>query len=237
MESERQHIKIADYVISMIEEGVYREGDKIPSEMELRVLFGVKRSIVRQAVARLADSGWVTPRQGKGSFVNRRKRPITYTISPVTSFSDNMDHLGMTHSSQLLNWLKRLPNEKEKSYLQLGDTAYVYELEILRYMDHHPISVTTTLLPEKVVPNFENHLADFRSLYQILTNVYRLKPKRVKSVIQARIPKSQDAERLGISENVPIVKISSTVSHLGKYPIEYSVSRIRGDMYKSIVRF
>jgi GntR family transcriptional repressor for pyruvate dehydrogenase complex len=47
-------------------------GDRLPSEMRLAATFGMSRTIVREALARLASDGITQARLGAGSFVKRR---------------------------------------------------------------------------------------------------------------------------------------------------------------------
>ena len=49
--------------------GVYRAGDKVPTEAQLRLEFGVSPMTVRRAISILLDRGLVTTTQGKGTFV------------------------------------------------------------------------------------------------------------------------------------------------------------------------
>ena len=52
--------------------GEYREGDKLPSENEMSVSFGVSRPVVREALERLRVEGLVASRRGVGSIVQPR---------------------------------------------------------------------------------------------------------------------------------------------------------------------
>ncbi|WP_375271215.1 FadR/GntR family transcriptional regulator [Sphingomonas sp.] len=47
-------------------------GDRLPSEARLAEMFGMSRTIVREALARLASDGITEPRRGAGSFVKSR---------------------------------------------------------------------------------------------------------------------------------------------------------------------
>jgi DNA-binding FadR family transcriptional regulator len=47
-------------------------GDRLPSESRLAEMFGMSRTIVREALARLASDGITEPRRGAGSFVKSR---------------------------------------------------------------------------------------------------------------------------------------------------------------------
>lgn len=230
-------MEIADDLICGIKEGIYPEGGKIPSEAELRIRFGAQRTVVRKALARLTETGWITPIQGKGCFVNQRRERIHYVLSSKTAFSAAMKSKGLSHHGELLHWQKRMPNEHEINKLVLSEDQPIYELEILRYVGTVPLSVTTTLLPEFAVPNLEKYLQGFHSLYQLLIKQYRLKPRREQSIIQAAIPTIADAQLLNVPESAPMMRIESRVSHAGSFLIESSISRIRGDRNQGCVRF
>jgi DNA-binding GntR family transcriptional regulator len=66
---EPAYLRIANAVTDRIGAGVYRPGDQLPTESQLRDEFGVSPMTVRRAVNILLDRGLVTTTQGKGTFV------------------------------------------------------------------------------------------------------------------------------------------------------------------------
>ncbi|MFC0271042.1 GntR family transcriptional regulator [Metabacillus herbersteinensis] len=236
-EESLQHLEIAEYLIKNIRSGTFGVNEKIPSENELCRQFQVNRHTVRQAIARMTNLGWVTPLQGKGCYVNSLTRPIQYVLSSKTRFSENMENNGLKHKSKLLDWKKERPTEEERVNLELSEDEMVYRLEILRYVDEKPISITTTVMPDKEVPFLEAYLNEFKSLYSILLEHYQFRPIRFRSTFQASLPMLRDSELLEIPESIPIVQIESVMNHPSGSPIEYSVARIRGDMHKCLVEF
>lgn len=60
---------VAELLKQQIEEGVYKTGDKLPTEPELMKTFKVGRSSIREAVKLLVNMGIVQVRQGSGTFV------------------------------------------------------------------------------------------------------------------------------------------------------------------------
>ena len=68
--------KLADLVIDTLRQrinaGEYRAGGKLPTESQMTVIFGVSRTVVREAIAALAADGMVQSRQGAGVFVTAR---------------------------------------------------------------------------------------------------------------------------------------------------------------------
>lgn len=65
--------KLADLVVGTLRKrinaGQYRAGGKLPTEIEMTNIFGVSRTVVREAIAALAADGLVQSRQGAGVFV------------------------------------------------------------------------------------------------------------------------------------------------------------------------
>jgi DNA-binding FadR family transcriptional regulator len=77
--------KLAERVVASIREqimsGRYAPGAKLPTESQLTELFGVSRTVVREAIALLAADGLVEPRQGAGVFVRETPTTAFGTIS------------------------------------------------------------------------------------------------------------------------------------------------------------
>jgi GntR family transcriptional regulator, transcriptional repressor for pyruvate dehydrogenase complex len=70
------HARLADRVYSGIVEMIgtdeLKVGDRLPSEARLAEILGVSRTIVREALVRLASDGITEARRGAGSFVKSR---------------------------------------------------------------------------------------------------------------------------------------------------------------------
>lgn len=68
--------KLSERVVSALRQqvltGAVEPGGKLPTELRLTETFGVSRTVVREAIARLAADGLVEPRQGAGVFVVRQ---------------------------------------------------------------------------------------------------------------------------------------------------------------------
>lgn len=66
---EPAYLRIANALSDEIAAGVYRAGDQLPTEPQLRAQYGVSPMTVRRAISILLDRGLVTTTQGKGTFV------------------------------------------------------------------------------------------------------------------------------------------------------------------------
>jgi len=61
--------QVADVLRDRIEKGLFRPGERIPTEYELCDRFGVSRISIRQALAELVHEGLLHRRQGSGTYV------------------------------------------------------------------------------------------------------------------------------------------------------------------------
>lgn len=80
--------QIYDRIFGLIVGGEFPEKSKLPTEAELAERFGVSRTIVREALARLRDDGVVVSRQGAGTFVQRQPDRAILGFNPVGSLAD-----------------------------------------------------------------------------------------------------------------------------------------------------
>jgi GntR family transcriptional regulator, transcriptional repressor for pyruvate dehydrogenase complex len=59
-------------IVQIINDERLEAGDRLPSESRLAELFGISRTVVREALVRLASDGITEARRGAGSYVKRR---------------------------------------------------------------------------------------------------------------------------------------------------------------------
>ncbi|MDP2210545.1 MAG: phosphonate metabolism transcriptional regulator PhnF [Candidatus Aquicultor sp.] len=231
----RQLIEILQ---KQIREGAYKEGDKLPSEAELSLIFKINRHTVRQAVNELVLCGILYKLRGKGTFVARKKADhIDYKVSKKTSFTQNILEVGLKPSARLSKAVVVPAPESVAQNLGIGQGERTFFLEIARFANDEVISLSTTYLPEYLAPDLNKNLKRFSSLYKVLEDHYDLVPTRTKSVFNATFPSMDDALRLGISRDTPILKVESVMRTTGGTIVEYSVTRFRSDRAKISVDF
>ena len=84
-ETAPRYARLVRVLRERIAEGVYRVGDQLPTEAELRDEFGLSRHTVREALRRLTEQGFIERRQGSGSRV--------LSANPAAQYSHSMRSL------------------------------------------------------------------------------------------------------------------------------------------------
>lgn len=103
---ERLADRLYGQILEQIVSGAIREGDKLPSELQICRAFSVSRPTVREALMRLQADGLVLTRQGAGTFVQRRPSDT------LTRLANTSDIAGMLRSFEV-----RMPLEGQSAAL------------------------------------------------------------------------------------------------------------------------
>jgi DNA-binding FadR family transcriptional regulator len=70
--------RVVDRLTAEIRDGDVSAGQRLPTEAELMQRFGVSRTVIREAVARLRAAGLVESQQGRGTFVLTRPSQLRF---------------------------------------------------------------------------------------------------------------------------------------------------------------
>lgn len=77
-------------IVEMINADGLQAGDRLPSEARLAEVFGISRTVVREALVRLAADGITEARRGAGSFVKNRPSDRLGAYMPLSELPSTM---------------------------------------------------------------------------------------------------------------------------------------------------
>ncbi len=132
---------LAEELRGRIESGEWQAGDRLPSEAELSARNGVSRGTVVRAIGQLVDQGFVTRRQGAGSFV--ASRSLHRKAGQLLSFTETVRRDG--HDTRQTP-IEFRPASAEEAR-QLGLSVPTMLLRRVRHVDATPCAVHNSLLP------------------------------------------------------------------------------------------
>lgn len=217
---------IYDEVSETIAHGRYRPGDKLPPESELARSFGVNRHTVRQAMRGLADAGWVSIEQGRGTFV--LGPVLDYPINARTRYSDTVRGAHREPGTRLIASAIEPADAECAEILMLAEGALVIVLETLRTADGVPLALTTHYFPaarfEGLAEAFWERGSLTAALYAFgLTDYFRQRTR-----VQARLPTAEEARWLEQSASQPILEHRSRNLDTEQRPVEFAIGRYAG---------
>lgn len=211
-------------------------GDRLPSENEICRIYGVSRTVVRQALDDLDGEGRLFRVRGKGTYVIQRKVNATF-VQQSLGFHASMTAQGYAVGSHVLvlRVANATPHLAKLLHLAIG--APVVQLDRVRTLDGQPIQVERTILPHRLVPGFETIDMEDRSLYATLEEHYGIRPTSWHRTFGAVPMSPSDAGRLEVKAGSPAMSISSLSRTADGVAVEYDVAVYRGDRSEFEVTF
>ena len=129
-------------------EGSIAAGDALPSEPTLVREYGVSRTTVRRALARLATEGSIVRRRGSGTYA-RSGLQRTDSASRLTRVLDDLRSLGSNTRSKLLSFEPvRTPEFLLREWPDFGADALL--IRRLRSIATEPVVLATIYVPQRL---------------------------------------------------------------------------------------
>jgi DNA-binding GntR family transcriptional regulator len=200
-----QYRKLYETLRKHIVDGVYEEGDLLPSENELCQLYGMTRPTVRQSLGALVNDGYIRKHQGKGSIVHHLPREIgILSVSGTTSAVGNRNLKTRIIVKPLIRpW-------KAEFMFPLSDlekeSGCIY-MERLRLLEGTPIFYDISFIANINLPRITSRQFEDKSLFQMLRDNYQLEIKGGEQRIKA-IPSSLKISKfLEIKKGEPVLHL------------------------------
>lgn len=230
--------KIQNYILDLIKDNKLKEGDIIPTEMELSNMFNMSRPTVRQGLNTLVSEGYLKRLKGKGTFVTKPKI-LQENTRFLESYNREMHKKGFIPETKVLEISIKICPESLLDRLGVNEGDKIIKLTRLRYAYareeyNKPILFTTVYIPYNKIPNLIMYDFEKRSLYEVFeeNNIYI---KKVIREIEAKLSNKETSKLLDIKEGSPIHFLSSVGYLEDGSVVEYSESIYPGERNKFIV--
>ena len=223
------YYQLKELIRQKILDGIYKEGDLIPSERELNDVYELSSTTIRRALNDLVQENYLERKAGKGTFVRMRK--VQRDLRKVLGFTKNMKEMGLTPSTRVLSKKIVLADTSVRERLRLEKGAKVVRLERLRLANDVPMMVETRHIRTDLCPKI--HREDLSSsLWKIFEQKYGLKPNRHRQAITIAEVSNHAASLLEIPQGKPVFLIRGETYVGENEPIECEESLYRSDKYE-----
>lgn len=140
--------QVLELIKSDIERGTYMPDSQIPTELELAKMYGVGRVTVRRAIEELVGEGYLTKRQGRGTFVTASKmiRKV-HQKDDVQSFTSACSENGMKAGARLVTREVVKANAELASFFGLSEQSDLILITRLRTADGVPVLLENNYYP------------------------------------------------------------------------------------------
>lgn len=218
---------IADQLQTEIDQALYRPGDKLPTEAELAMRFGVNRHTVRHALASLADAGTVHARRGAGVFVT--SSPTDYALGRRVRFHQNIAGSGRTPSRQLTRRETRPCTVAEAAALRIEPGALVQVVEGISLADDQPMAVFCSVFPAARFAGLLAALDLQTSVSAALAACAVPDFTRAETRITAKLADTLQALALRVAEGSALLRTEAVNVDPAGVPVEFGTTWFAGD--------
>lgn len=218
---------IAETLQSEIAGGLYRPGDKLPTEADLAARFGVNRHTVRHAVSGLAEAGIVHSRRGAGVFV--ALKPADYPIGCQVRFHQNLLASGQLPSRDIHRLETRISTAQEAEALALPAGAPVHVMEGVSLADGVPMAAFLSVFPAERLPGLLDLLGKFASVTQALAAIGISDYTRASTRLTAIAASPIFALKLRLAEGAPILRSVAINIDDQRRAVEFGTTWFAGD--------
>jgi len=200
-----QHKRLYEILRKHISDGIYMEGDLLPSENELCQLYGMTRPTVRQSLAALANDGYIIKHQGKGSIVHHLPKDIgILSVSGTTSaVGDRNLKTRIIIKPVLIPWEKNFMFPISNLEIESG---CIY-MERLRLLDDVPIFYDISYIANINLPRITSRQFENRSLFKILRDHYNIEIKGGEQRIKAIPASARISSFLHLKKGQPVLHL------------------------------
>lgn len=228
------YYQLVEILSEKIDSGELQPGEPIPSELQLQEQYGISRTTVRQAIARLVVAGKLRTAQGKGTFVAEPK--VEETVETITSLSQQLLSRNIKPGTRVLGLAVMSPSPRVAEALNLSQQSAVVRLERLRLADDEPLGVSVAYLPIDLVPGLAEKGLNNESLYEVLEGEFGLVLQEADESVSASAATEREAQLLGIPAGAPVLLVTRTTYLADGHPIEHSRTVFRADRYRYYAR-
>ena len=211
-----------------MDEQVWQEGQRLPSEAELCADYDVSRITVRRAVDELVEEGVLERRQGKGTFVASSRMSVQ--MMPMNVIMQGFYILD-TERKQTNVITKREyeanRHEREVLRLQEGDSVYVFTRQMM--LDGKVCMLDRSTFPAGRYPGLFERVTDNMSTYRLLVEEYGVVMHCVHKEIYHTYASVEQAKWLDCAVGTPLFRIYKVVYDPQGVPIHMSSSYMKAD--------
>lgn len=217
--------QIQDSILANIKKGRWAPGDRVPPERKLAEMYSASVGTVRTALQSLVNQGYLSRRQGQGTFV---KKSVEHTDSlRYFRFTTDFDAAVQPLSIKCLQRPCRTVRPEVAAVLGLDADAGLFEVHRLFCMGPDPLVYVITFLPESLFGDFHRHSAEALEevpLYLLVEKSYSMPTLALKERFCAVSADAKVTEMLALEPRTPVMKIMMVAFTTRNTPYEYQIS-------------
>ena len=215
-------------IVSMLDAGTLRPGDRLGSERDMADRFAVSRATVRSALVPLSRAGILERRTGRAGGTFIKSGVVERNVAELSGLPHRLKQGGhSTAHSQVLSTALRAATDLEANRLAIDHGAQLVVIQRLRYANGFPLSIDRAHFPADRVPDLlEQPLGG--SIYDLLALRYDLVPSASTETIEVVNANPREAAWLEIPTRTPLLSMTRVTCDADGQPFEVFGGPLQG---------
>lgn len=224
-----RYLQVYTVLSQALAEGDIGAGEALPSEPSLVRQYGVSRTTVRRALARLAAERYIVRRRGSGTFA-RDNVVRADSARQNASVLDKPDHGGANTSVRLLEY-KNIPSPDflRREWPEFG--AKVLAIRRIHYVDHEAVALVTAYIPEEIGKQLTQRRLGSDTVLQALDKL-GIHGTHIEREATAVAADPIAAQHLGCGVGAPILNLKCLARDAKGRMVRYANYLYRPDRYE-----
>jgi GntR family transcriptional regulator len=221
------YAQIEQQLRAIIQTPEFKNGKKLPNEVDLSKEMGISRSTLRQAINKLVYEGLLNRKKGVGTVV--ADLSINTKANNWLSFSQEMKNLGIEIKNYHIQITWEYPSEDLCRFFNITKETQLLKLERLRGSKEYPFVYFISYFNPRIGITGKEDFS--QPLYEILEKEHHTIAKVSKEEISAKAADKMLAQKLNITPGQPILVRKRYVFDPGGHPIEWNIGHYRSDSF------
>ncbi|MBI5305766.1 MAG: GntR family transcriptional regulator [Chloroflexi bacterium] len=217
-----------------IAQGVYKPGDALPTEYELRAQYDLSSTTVARAMNDLAREGWVYRKAGKGTFVKRAK--VEERLVRLKSFVEEMQSHNITPVFKPISAQPVAPPPEIARAFNLAPDQKLYLIKRTYLAEGEPIATAQGYWALDIGEKLVQHDLRNAALYEIVERELHISLLEAEESISATCADAALARELQVTRHTPLLIRRRLTYAAEMRPVEHATTYYRADRYEYTIR-
>lgn len=225
--------QIKGLILQSLQQGEWKPGEAIPSEMELAGRFRVSQGTVRKAIDELAAENLVMRRQGKGTFVaTHAEQHVQYRFLKLLPDSGDARVEGPAQR-RVIDCRRVRANADVARALALRSSDAVMQARRILSFAGVPTILEDIWLPGQAFKGLTaSQLADYQGpTYAMFELDFGVRMVRAEEKIRAVLPDKEQAQLLSVARATPLLSVERIAFTYNDVPMELRRGLYRTDTH------
>ncbi|NGP45539.1 GntR family transcriptional regulator [Bacillaceae bacterium SIJ1] len=230
------YLRISEQLDQYIKDGIFKKGEKLPSEIEMASNFGVSRETFRSAVKVLEREGKLFVKHGAGTFVVNPLPNIENNIETLQSITDMIQSAGLKEGEKRESISLEPCNQEWADKLCLSEGTPVIVNKRTRMAEDVPVVVSINIIPEQFVGEEFIQQEELGSLFQYFEEQRGIYISRTDVELNVPLHTDRNCQKLLVYPETTVLMLKQLHYDILNEPLMYSMDYFRTDVFTFTMR-